>query len=300
MNIMHPIQEVLHQVPFSTGREKPKMKVPAGTCDCHHHIYDPIAFPYDLQDSRNQPPATVDAYRLLQKRLGTDRDVIVQASAYGTDNSCLLHALKVMGKENTRGIGVCHSDIPDKELGAMSDAGVCGLRINLSSPLKINKYDEIIPLSKKISLLGWHLQFWLNPNDIADLEDMFNKIECPIVFDHRGHIPQPEGIHHPAFNVISRLLAKGNTWVKLSGLDHDSWIGAPAYSDTITVGAAFAEIAPERLLWGTDWPHPSSFSGLQKYPDDAANFDLLSQEVPNEKVRNRILVDNPQLLYNFV
>jgi D-galactarolactone isomerase len=291
--------KILHQVPYSTGRRLPEYKLPAGACDCHHHIYDPVHFPYAPEDKRNQPPATVDAYRLLQKRLGTERDVIIQASAYGTDNSCLLDALSTMGRKNTRGIAVCRSDVSEKELEKMAELGVCGLRVNLASPLKINRYEEIIPLSEKIAQFGWHMQFWLKPDDIAELQDMFHRVCCPVVFDHRGHIPQPEGTKHPAFGVISNLLRKGNTWVKLSGLDHDTKVGYPSYIDTVTVGAAFVKAAPERMVWGTDWPHPSSFSAGNPFPDDAWNLDLLRTQAQDENVWHRILVKNPNELYHF-
>ena len=292
-------QPILHQVPFSTGRALPKMTVPAHACDCHHHIYDPIHFPYNLNDKRNQPPATVEAYRLLQKRLGTERDVIIQASAYGTDNSCLLAALKETGKKNTRGIAVCSSDVSEKELQAMDDLGVCGLRINLASQLKVNKYEEILPLSEKIAALGWHMQFWIKPDDYFALKAMFLKLHCPMVFDHMGNIPQPAGTKHPAFQLLADLLKTGNAWLKISGLDHGTKIGPPTYADTLSVGKAFAALAPERILWGTDWPHPSRFTAHEDFPDDAHNLDLLEQEVPDAQKRQLILVENPAKLYRF-
>lgn len=291
--------EILHQVPFSTGRERPTIHVPYGACDCHHHIYDPINFPYDKDDTRNQPPSTVEAYRLLQKRLGTTRNVIIQASAYGTDNSCLLDALRVMGTTNSRGIAVTDINITKQELDTMDILGVRGLRINMASELSANKIEDIMPLAYKAHERGWHMQFWLTADQIVELEPLLNDIPCPVVFDHRAHLPQPQGIEHVAFKVVCRLLDKGHGWVKLSGLDHDSKLGEPTYADTVAVGAAFAQYAPERMVWGTDWPHPGKYSGLKKSPNDAQTFDLLAKQVPDERIRHLILVDNPVKLYGF-
>ena len=289
----------LHQVPFSEGRELPTITIPYGACDCHHHIYDPINFPYDLHDTRNQPPSTVEAYSLLQKRLGTTRNVIVQASAYGTDNSCLLNALQIMGQENSRGIAVVDVNASDKELDDMHEYGIRGLRINMASELTINKPDDILPLADKAHARGWHMQFWLKPDDIVGFKDILFKIPCPVVFDHRGHLPQYQGIAHPAFKVICELIDKGAGWVKLSGLDHDSQVGAPDYTDTVAVGKAFAAYAPERMVWGTDWPHPGKYSALKRLPNDAHTLDLLAKQVPDEKIRHLILVENPIKLYGF-
>ncbi|WP_444498858.1 amidohydrolase family protein [Veillonella seminalis] len=289
----------LHQVPYSSGRDIPTINVPADACDCHHHIYDPVRFPYDLGDTRNQPPATIDCYRLLQKRLGITRNVIIQASAYGTDNSCLLHALQEMGQEKSRGVAVCKSNVSEDELSQMHRLGVRGLRINLASKLKINSIDEIVPLSEKIKHLGWHMQFWIQPNEIEQISDVLGKIACPVVFDHRGHIPQPEGCKHPAFKIIADLLDSGKGWVKLSGLCHDSIQGAPYYEDTVEVGRAYVKIAPERIVWGTDWPHPSSFSNHDDFPDDAKLLDLLLSQAMDEETMHKILVDNPAVLYGF-
>lgn len=292
-------KDILHQVPFSEGRELPTINIPYGACDCHHHIYDPISFPYDLHDSRNQPPATVEAYKLLQKRLGTTRNVIVQASAYGTDNSCVLKALQVMGQEHSRGIAVVDVDISDKELDYMHSCGIRGLRINMASELTINKLEDILPLAYKAHERGWHMQFWLKPDSIVELRDMLFKVPCFVVFDHRGHLPQPQGINHPAFGVICELIDKGNGWVKLSGLDHDSKVGEPDYQDTVAVGQAFAAYAPERMVWGTDWPHPGKYSSLKRLPNDARTLDLLAKQVPDESIRHLILVENPMKLYGF-
>jgi D-galactarolactone isomerase len=132
---------------------------------------------------------------------------------------------------------------------------------------------------------------------IAATEDLWNRLPMPLVFDHMGHLPQPQGINHPAFTVLRRLIDKGRTWVKLSGAYIDTKVGPPAYADTTKVAQAFAKAAPERMVWGSDWPHPGL--PFDNKPNDALLFDLLSEWVRNETDRHRILVENPEMLYGF-
>jgi D-galactarolactone isomerase len=132
---------------------------------------------------------------------------------------------------------------------------------------------------------------------IAAAEDLWNRFPTALVFDHLGHLPQPAGVNHPAFTVIRRLIDKGNTWVKLSGAYIDTKVGPPSYADATRVAQAYVKAAPERLVWGSDWPHPGL--GPNEKPDDAVLFDLLSAWAPNEPTRHRILVENPVTLYGF-
>lgn len=284
------------QVPYSTGRNIPTIRIPENACDCQHHIYDPVRFAYMPEDTRNQPPATVDVYRMLQRKLGLTRNVIVQPSVYGTDNRCTLDALKQMGK-NARAIVVIDDMLSEKELSDMNDLGVRGVRFNIS---RGDKLDEayILKIANQIKQFGWHVQFWMPADDTVKIADTLLKLPTPIVFDHRGHLPQAQGIHHPAFKVITKLIDKGNTWVKLSALYHDSNL-ENEYADTIAVGKTYVEYAEDRMLWGTDWPHPSEVSARKPLPDDAHLLDLLAKQVPDERVREKILVDNPKYLYRF-
>ncbi len=285
------------QVPYSAGRDLPLIDVPENACDCHHHIYDPVRFPYLPTDTRNQPPAGVDAYRLLQKKLGTTRNVIVQPSAYGTDNACTLDALRQMGG-NARAIVVVDPKIPETELAAMHEQGVRGVRFNISTGAS-KDHEAIKTIASKINQFGWLAHFWMSANDTADLESLLHQLPCRVVFDHRAHIPQPEGISHPAFKVVCGLLEKDRAWVKLSGLYQDSSTGPPGYADTVEVGRAFVQAAPERMVWGSDWPHPSIFSERKPWPDDTDMLNLLAKQAPDERTRKLILVDNPARLYGF-
>lgn len=291
------IQPTGIQVPYSAGRQGPVITVPANACDSHHHIYDPVRFPYLPTDIRNQPPATVDAYRLLQTRLGLTRNVVVTPSPYGTDNRCTLDALEQMGA-TARGVVVIDNSISNAELERMHTLGVRGVRFNIATGGSKDR-DLIGSVAQRINELGWHVQFWMSAQDTVDREEFLSSLPTPIVFDHRGHIPQPEGINHPAFRVICKLIDQGRTWVKLSGQYMDSKVGDPGYTDTVVVGRAYVEYAPERLVWGTDWPFPMIFSERKPWPDCANLLNLLAEQAGDEEIRNRILVDNPAELYGF-
>jgi len=154
----------------------------------------------------------------------------------------------------------------------------------------------IEPLAKRVNDLGWHVQLHWRGDQIAEREDLLKRIVSPIVFDHMGRIPQPEGINHPAFKIICRLIDKGRTWVKLSGAYHDSKVGPPTYSDVTKLAREYLKVAPERMVWGSDWPHPTE---REHKPNDALLFDLLLDWAPEEALRQRILVHNPGVLYGF-
>jgi len=154
----------------------------------------------------------------------------------------------------------------------------------------------IEPLSKRVNGLGWHVQIAMDAEQIVAVESLWNRIPSVIIFDHMGFIPQPIGLKHPAFALIRRLIDKGRTWVKLSVIPANTKDGPPTYADVDRVGQAYVEAAPERMVWGSNWPHPNE----AKTPDDAILFDLLAQWAPAEVARHRILVENPEALYGFV
>jgi D-galactarolactone isomerase len=280
------------KLPFTQGTEPPKTRVPPNACDCHHHVYD-NRFPVAAGVATVPPNATVEDYRLLQRRLGTNRNVVVTPSAYGTDNSCILDALAKFGK-NARGVGVVDTSVTDAELKRLYDRGIRGLRINVP-PHIATTIEMVEPLSKRAQQFDMHVQIHMLADDIVKIQDVLGRLPSRLVIDHFGRIPQPAGTAHPAFAVIRGLLDKGRTWVKLSSEYQDSKVGAPSYADVGRLARAYVQLAPERMLWGTDWPHP----GFPNSPDDAAMFDLLAQWTPDEKTRERILVGNPEALYGF-
>jgi len=285
-------------VPNSTGTAPPKLKVPPNACDCHHHIYDPARFPMQPSKGRLAPSnGAIPEYRLLQKRIGTTRSVVVQPRNYGTANEVTLDALAQSGG-NARGVAVVHPTISDADLKRFNAAGVRGIRFSLGDPASaVVKVDMIEPLAKRIAGLGWHIQFNVDGEQVVELADLLRRLPTPIVFDHLAHPPLPAGIEHASHGIVRGLIDKGRTWVKLSGAYSNSKIGPPDYPEATKIAQAFVKAAPERLVWGSDWPHPGVPDG--KKPDDAVLVDLLGVWAPDEKIRNRILVQNPEALYGF-
>jgi len=285
-----------HAVPNSSGSEAPKLKAPANACDCHMHIYDADRFPPVRPGSRLQANASVAEYRLLQKRNGTARAVIVTPAVYVTDNRVTLDAMEKLG--NARGVAVIHPDISDADLKKLADGGIRGIRFTQFDPnTATTTIDMIEPLSKRVNDLGGHVQIHMRGDQIADAESLWQRLPSPIVFDHLGRLPHPAGTDYPAFNIVRRLIDKGRTWVKLSGAYLDTKVGPPTYADATKVAQAYVKAAPERVVWGSDWPHPTE-SAAHK-PNDAALFDLLSDWAADEATRRRILVSNPETLYGF-
>ena len=281
-------------VPWSSGTEAPKLKAPPNACDCHMHIYN-SRFPVAPNAKLRPPDATVDAYRLFQKRIGTTRNVVVTPSTYGTDNSCTLDAMAKLGP-TARGVAVVDTSVTDTELKRLNGLGIRGIRFNLVQS-GATTIDMLEPLSKRVNDLGWHVQIHMLSKQIVEAADLLQRLPSPIVFDHMARMSEPVGVNDPAFALVMRWLDGGRTWVKLSGAYMDTKVGPPSYADVSKVARAYVKAAPEQLVWGSDWPHPTEKANSK--PDDAVLFDLMADWAPDEKVRNRILVDNPAALYGF-
>jgi predicted TIM-barrel fold metal-dependent hydrolase len=288
----HVRSAVAQPVKWSGGTEAPKLKAPANAADCHHHIYD-AKYPVDPKATLRPADALVEDYRALQKRIGTTRSVIVQPSTYGIDNRCTLDALVALGP-NSRAVVVVDDTVTDAELRRMHGLGARGIRFNLAQAGATTP-EMMAPLSARVNALGWHIQINAPAAKIMEVMPILERVPSPIVFDHLAHIPQPDGVNHPLYAKVRALIDKGKTWVKLSGAYGDTKVGPPTYADTSAVARAYAKAAPERCVWGSDWPHPTE----KDKPDDALLFDLLTDWVPDEKARTRILVDNPAVLYGF-
>jgi predicted TIM-barrel fold metal-dependent hydrolase len=285
------------EVPNSSGTAPPKLKAPANACDCHHHIYDPARFAMVPTPGRPAPSnGSMQEFRLLQKRLGTTRHVVVQPRNYGVENEVTLDALKQAGG-NARGVVVVRPTITDEDLKRFDAAGVRGIRFSIGDPKsRVVQPDMIEPLAKRIAPLGWHIQFNMEAGQVVELADILRRLPTQLVFDHLGNPTLPAGIEHPSHAIIRDLVDKGRAWVKLSGAYSNTKIGPPDYPDATKIAQTFVKAAPERLVWGSDWPHPTE-TGTK--PDDAVLFDLMTVWAPDEKIRNRILVNNPETLYGF-
>lgn len=285
-------------VPNTTGTAPAQVKAPANAADCHMHIYDPRFPESNPRPGQNPKNATVSDYRLLQKRTGTTRVVVVQPRNYATDNRVTIDALRQLGAA-ARGVGVAvvHPTVTDAELKSLNETGIRGIRFSLGGANAVVSWDMVEPLSKRVNELGWHLQFNVDGEDIVTHADLLRRLPSQLVFDHLGHPALPAGIDHPSHAVLRGLLDRGRTWIKLSGAYSNSKIGPPDYPDATRIAQAFVKAAPERMVWGSDWPHPSEQNGT--LPDDALLFDLLAVWAPDESTRKRILVDNPENLYGF-
>jgi predicted TIM-barrel fold metal-dependent hydrolase len=284
------------QAPFSSGTEPPKLKVPADACDCHMHIYD-RRFPYVPNATLRPPEATVADYRLLQQRLGLTRTVVVTPSTYGTDNSCTLAAIAELGS-TARGVAVVDPGVTDAELQRLDGLGIRGIRFNLSVG-GVTTVGMIEALARRVHEKGWHVQVNISGDELVKQEALFQRLPTTIVLDHMGRFPASAGVDHPAFAVIRKLLDGGRTYVKLSGAYLNSQVGAPSYADAVKVGQALVQAAPERMLWGSDWPHPTITHANKPLPDDGVLLDLLAECAPGETTRRQILVANPELVYGF-
>jgi predicted TIM-barrel fold metal-dependent hydrolase len=255
------------------------------------HIYDGARFPPALPGARMQSDAGVGDYRLFQRRIGTGRVVVVQPAANHIDNAVTLDALAQLGPQ-ARGIAVVHPTVTDAELKAMRAAGIRGIRFTQFDPkTAATTPDMIEPLAKRVAPLGLHVQIHLRSDQIVDAAAMLARLPGTVVFDHLGRLSG--GVGDPAFAVIRRMLDRGNTWMKLSGAY--MFDRPPDYAAAAPIAQAYIAAAPERMIWGSDWPHPTE----KEKPDDAVLFDLLSRWAPDEGTRQRILVDNPAALYGF-
>ncbi|MGJ7533511.1 MULTISPECIES: amidohydrolase family protein [unclassified Variovorax] len=284
-------------VPHSSGTRKPVSAAPEGACDTHMHVYD-------RRFALHGPPgamldhATAADYHLLQQRIGTQRTVVVQPRAHGTDNGVTLTAIQALGAEHTRGVAVVRPEVSDTELERLHAGGIRGIRFTLYTPMNASTdFAMVEPLAQRVHALGWHVQLHWNANQIVEHAALLARLPCTIVFDHLARLPLPDALAHPTYDVVRRLLDNGRTWIKLSGAYLDSRVGAEGgYADTTGVAQAWVRHAPDHVVWGSDWPHPTERAAK---PDDAQLFDLLGQWIPDEAARRRVLVDNPARLYDF-
>ena len=279
--------------PNSSGTAPPALSVPPFTCDAHMHIYE-RRFPVK---SGFVEDADVAGYRQLQHRLGTQRSVVVTPRASGVDNQVTLDAIAQLGRGHARGVAVVNTSVTDSELDALHAGGIRGIRFTLytfdNAP---TSFDMVEPLAQRIASLGWHVQLHWTADQIAAHAALLLRLPCPIVFDHLARLPQPAPLQHPAVKVIRQLLDGGRTWIKLSGAYLDSAVGAAGrYADATTVARHWVNAAPERMVWGSDWPHPTE----TRKPDDALLLDLMQEWAEDAATRQCIFVDNPAALYDF-
>jgi D-galactarolactone isomerase len=274
-------------------------KAPADACDSHMHIYE-RRFLADGAGHANFPErATVADYLDVQRKTGTQRTVVVTPRNYGTDNRVTLDAIRQLGPDRTRGVAVLAPDVTDKQLASLHDGGIRGIRFTLYTPVNAAvTFGMVEPLARRIAELGWHVQLHWTAAQIVEHRAMLARLPSAIVFDHLARLPLPGGASHEAFGIVRNLADSGRVWVKLSGPYLDSAVGIDEdYADITPTARAWIHALPERVVWGSDWPH-STESEPHK-PDDARLFDLLGTWAGDAALRDRILVDNAATLYDF-
>ncbi|KQB53223.1 GntR family transcriptional regulator [Pseudomonas endophytica] len=272
----------------------PSFVLPTGACDTHAHVIcdDFERYPLVSDRSYTPPPAPEGLYLDVLRRIGIQRGVLVQPSVYGTDNRYMLDVLK-RHQEQLRGVAVINEQIGDEELAKMHALGVRGVRINVLFRGGVN-LDAMEHLANRVADLGWHMQFLIDVRYLSELEARIAKLPCPVVIDHLGHFPAHLGVKEPGFEALLRNVSEHGWWVKLSGAYRLS-DQQPEYADTDALAHALLDTAPERMVWGSDWPHVA----LESPPDTGLLLERLHAWAPSERQRQRILVDNPAALYDF-
>jgi predicted TIM-barrel fold metal-dependent hydrolase len=275
--------------------EKVSFKVPDGACDCHHHVYDP-RWAYAPTAVIKPPPATLADYRRYQAQIGTSRSIAVTPSTYTFNNDCTTDFLKAQGARAV-GVAVVPADVDAAILKTLHAAGFRGVRVQSGGGNPLGP-DAMMPLAKRIAPLGWHMQLNLTAPLYAEHQDTILKLPVTVVVDHMAGIPGQEGVKSPAYAALRRFIDAGKTWVKLSGPDSGSQSGPPDYADRVAVARALVTAAPQRCVWGSNWPFPSS-NANHKPPDQVLMLDIVKNWAPDEALRHRILVENPETLYGF-
>jgi predicted TIM-barrel fold metal-dependent hydrolase len=272
--------------------------MPRNACDTHAHICGPIAqWPYSERRVYTPPDALVPAYRHLLDTLGVQRAVLVQPSVYGTDNRVMLAAMAQMG-ERARGVAVVENDIPDAEIERLHEAGVRGVRVNVVDVAEDKGVFDMAPLTRlaqRIKLFGWHVEFLMHADEFPDMAARFADFPVDIVLGHLGYMRTDKGIDNPGFESMLELMQQEKCWVKLTGPYRISNEPLP-HRDTIPYALALLNAAPQRVVWGTDWPHVMVKGAM---PNDGDLADLLLDWVPDEALREQVLVRNPEKLYGW-
>ncbi|MGY6251023.1 amidohydrolase family protein [Bosea thiooxidans] len=283
-------------LPPNPNPRKPAFSLPAGACDSHCHIYGPFArFPLPADRSFNPHEVPETALRAVHDRLGFARAVIVQSQGHGFDHGPVLAALRDH-PGRYRAVALIRRTDSEETIAAFDAAGFCGVRFSflphLGGEPDLDLVREVIA---KVKPFGWHVAIHVAGHDIVRHAPFIRSIDATVVVDHMARPPVAEGADGPATTMLRSLIDKGNIWAKISGADRLSKEGPP-YRDAISIAASLVRHAPERIVWGSDWPHVNLHGPM---PDDGELVDLLAQVVPDEAVRHRILVDNPKELFGF-
>ena len=274
---------------------KPRVELPPGACDAHCHVFGPARkFPYAPDRSYTPPDAPVEHLRKLHAHLGISRAVIVHASCHGTDMAVTLDAIASSGNLY-RGVAVVDDAVTDAELQRLHDGGIRGIRFNFVKHLGgVPDLKVFYRLLARIKPLGWHIVLHFDAGDLLEQHELLARIDVPFIIDHMGRVKAGDGLEQKPFQALTNLYRHNPlAWIKICGAERVS-AGKRPFRDAVPFAQALVEIDPDRLLWGTDWPHPNISKDM---PNDGELVDLLVEMCPDVQLRKRILVDNPTRMY---
>ena len=273
---------------------KPTQLLPVGAWDAHCHVFGPAAnFPYAQDRSYTPPDAPFETLRALHDHLGFTRGVIVQASCHGSDNRAMLDAI-ARSEGRYRGVAIVGGSETGEQLAAMDAGGVRGVRFNFVAHLggapDLEVFDSTVD---RLADLGWHVVLHLDAQDILTYADRLARIPVPFIIDHMGRVKAQDGIEQQSFLALQQLMENPLAWVKVCGSERVS-VGRRPFDDAVPFAERLIEIAPDRVLWGTDWPHPNI---SQDMPNDGELVDLMFNFCTDPLLRQKLLVENPLRLY---
>jgi 2-pyrone-4,6-dicarboxylate lactonase len=278
-----------------TGPSKPQFKLPPGSVDAHCHVFGPgELFPYAPERKYTPCDASWQQLFALRDHLGFDKNVIVQATCHGADNRAMIDALK-RANGKARGVATVKRSVTDSELEEMNAAGVRGVRFNFVKRLvDFTPKDELMEIASRIAPLGWHVVIYFEAVDLPELWDFFTALPTTVVVDHMGRPDVRKPIDGPEFGLFLKFMREhDNVWSKVSCPERLS-VSGPPYRDVVPFARKIVETFPDRVLWGTDWPHPNLKDHM---PDDGLLVDFIPQIAVTPEHQQKLLVDNPTRLY---
>ena len=281
---------------FHSAPSKPRFTPPPGAVDAHCHVFGPAAeVPFAPERKYTPCDASKDQLFALRDLLGFERNVIVQASCHGNDNRALLDAL-MHSNGRARGVASVAADVSDAELERLHEAGVRGVRFNFLRRLAdFTPREVLMSIAQRIAPLGWHVVVYFEAQDLPELWDFFTRLPTIVVVDHMGRPDVSQPVDGPQFERFVRLLREHpNIWSKVSCPERLSLSGPPTYDDVVPFARCLVETFPDRVLWGTDWPHPNLKTHM---PDDGRLVDVIPRIAPTAQLQRQLLVDNPMRLY---
>ena len=282
-------------MPPDNDTKTPLFKAPPRSCDAHCHVFGPHdIFPYAESAKYWPPDADKHALKRMHEKLGIERAVLVQASCHGTDNRAMIDAIK-SSNGAYRGVCIANESFSENDFQDLHDGGVRGVRFNFVKHLGgAPDLDKMKIVLDRVKPLDWHLVIHVNAEDILQYQTFFDQIQMEIVVDHMGRVPTSEGVGQQAYKVLCEFMQRDNWWVKVCGSERIAI--APPFYDAVPYAQGLVEIAPDRIIWGTDYPHPN----IKKHmPNDADLLDLVPLIARDADLQKKILVDNPARLYGF-